>query len=78
MYKVKNDLFTFNDLLPIDLYHSFGELFSAFKRANKEIYLVGGCVRDLLLNKCPKDYDLCTNATPEEIAKMAKTEFTDK
>lgn len=70
MYKVKNDLFTFNELLPIDLYHSLGELFSAFKRANKEIYLVGGCVRDLLLNKCPKDYDLCTNATPDEIKKI--------
>lgn len=70
MYKVKNDLFTFNELLPIDLYHSLGELFSAFKRANKEIYLVGGCVRDLLLDKCPKDYDLCTNATPEEIKKI--------
>jgi tRNA nucleotidyltransferase (CCA-adding enzyme) len=70
MYKIKNDLFTFNELLPIDLYHSLGELFSAFKRANKEIYLVGGCVRDLLLDKCPKDYDLCTNATPEEIKKI--------
>ena len=70
MYKVKNDLFTFNELLPIDLYHSLGELFSAFKRANKEIYLVGGCVRDLLLDKNPKDYDLCTNATPEEIKEI--------
>ena len=70
MYKVKNDLFTFNELLPIDLYHSLGELFSSFKRASKEIYLVGGCVRDLLLDKCPKDYDLCTNATPEEIKEI--------
>jgi len=32
-----------------------------------ESYLVGGCVRDLLLNKAPKDWDLTTNAKPEEI-----------
>lgn len=32
---------------------------------NYEAYLVGGCVRDLLLQKAPKDYDIATNATPE-------------
>jgi len=35
--------------------------------AGYEAYLVGGGVRDLLLNKKPKDFDLVTNATPEEI-----------
>jgi len=33
-------------------------------------YLVGGCVRDLLLHVEPKDWDLTTNATPEEIAEI--------
>lgn len=32
-----------------------------------DAYLVGGCVRDLLLSRTPKDWDLTTNATPEEI-----------
>ena len=32
-----------------------------------EAYLVGGCVRDLILNKQPKDWDITTNATPEQI-----------
>ncbi len=32
-----------------------------------EAYLVGGCVRDLLRGKMPKDWDVTTNATPEEI-----------
>ena len=32
-----------------------------------EAYLVGGCVRDLLLHKKPKDWDVTTNATPEQI-----------
>ncbi|NLV77257.1 MAG: CCA tRNA nucleotidyltransferase, partial [Tissierellia bacterium] len=33
-------------------------------------YIVGGSVRDMLLNKAPKDYDIATNATPEEIEKV--------
>nr|MBA3733133.1 CCA tRNA nucleotidyltransferase [Patescibacteria group bacterium] len=32
-----------------------------------EAFLVGGCVRDLILNKTPKDWDVTTNATPEQI-----------
>ena len=31
-----------------------------------EGYLVGGCIRDLLLDKRPKDFDVATNATPEQ------------
>ncbi|WP_392562850.1 polynucleotide adenylyltransferase PcnB [Orbus sturtevantii] len=41
-------------------------------RLNKqgyEAYLVGGCVRDLLLGKVPKDFDITTNATPEQVQK---------
>ena len=30
-------------------------------------YLVGGCVRDLVLDKNPKDFDVVTDATPEQI-----------
>ncbi len=37
------------------------------EKAGFEAYLVGGCVRDLLLNKTPKDWDITTNAKPEEI-----------
>ena len=32
-----------------------------------EAFLVGGCVRDILMNREPKDWDLTTNAKPEEI-----------
>nr|WP_267380429.1 MULTISPECIES: polynucleotide adenylyltransferase PcnB [unclassified Gilliamella] len=42
-------------------------------RLNKqgyEAYLVGGCIRDLLLGKKPKDFDITTNATPEQIQKI--------
>ena len=33
-------------------------------------YLVGGCVRDMLLNRNPKDFDVATDAHPEEIRKL--------
>jgi poly(A) polymerase len=32
-----------------------------------QAYLVGGCVRDLLLNREPADYDVATDATPDEV-----------
>lgn len=37
------------------------------KGAGFEAYLVGGCVRDLLLGREPKDFDVATDATPEQI-----------
>lgn len=39
----------------------------ALENAGYEAYLVGGCTRDLLEGKTPKDWDLTTNATPPEI-----------
>ncbi len=35
-----------------------------------EAYIVGGCVRDILLDKAPNDYDVTTNALPEEIKEV--------
>jgi poly(A) polymerase len=40
--------------------------------AKFEAYLVGGCIRDLLLGKRPKDFDVATNATPEQVHKLFK------
>jgi poly(A) polymerase len=37
------------------------------QRSGFEAYVVGGAIRDLLLGKQPKDFDIATNATPEEI-----------
>lgn len=37
------------------------------KDAGYEAYLVGGCVRDLLLGHEPKDFDVATNASPEQV-----------
>ncbi|HZK27441.1 MAG TPA: CCA tRNA nucleotidyltransferase, partial [Thermoclostridium sp.] len=35
-------------------------------------YIVGGCIRDMLLNIKPKDYDICTSARPEQVQKLFK------
>ena len=40
--------------------------------AGYDSYLVGGGVRDLLLGKHPKDFDIATDATPEQIKKVFK------
>ena len=42
------------------------------QRNNFQAYLVGGCVRDLLCGIDPKDFDIATNATPNEIKKIFK------
>ncbi len=38
--------------------------------AGHEAYFAGGCVRDVLLGKSPKDFDIATDATPEEVQKI--------
>jgi len=43
---------------------------NTLEQAGYEAYAVGGCVRDSLLGKRPHDYDLCTNALPEETARL--------
>ena len=46
------------------------ELDKAFKKKGYELRIVGGAVRDLALGKDPKDIDLATDATPDEMEKV--------
>ena len=48
------------------------EIINKLQDHNYEAYLVGGCVRDLLANIKPKDFDIATNAEPKEIRKIFK------
>jgi tRNA nucleotidyltransferase (CCA-adding enzyme) len=48
---------------------------SALRKAGHEAYLVGGCVRDILIGREPKDWDLTTNATPEQIQAVFPESF---
>lgn len=58
--------------IEIPQYVLFG--INILKKNNFEAFLVGGCVRDYLLNKIPKDWDITTNAKPEEIIKVFNQE----
>lgn len=42
----------------------------SLQKAGFEAYIVGGAVRDLLLNRQPKDFDVATDATPEEVNRV--------
>lgn len=48
------------------------EIISALDKAGFEAYAVGGCVRDFILEREPYDWDITTNAKPEEIQKIFK------
>lgn len=47
-------------------------IFTTLTSNNYQVFLVGGCVRDILLNKQPHDYDITTSATPGEIYDLFK------
>ncbi len=47
--------------------HAALKVLYTLKEAGYEAYLVGGCVRDLLLGHEPKDFDVATNALPEQV-----------
>lgn len=48
---------------------------SGLRQAGFEAWVVGGCVRDLLLGRKPKDWDVTTNATPEQIQGLFENTF---
>ena len=55
--------------------NSIKELHALFTANGKQLFIVGGCVRDFLLNKEPKDWDLATDATPEETLDITKNKY---
>jgi poly(A) polymerase len=50
--------------------HNVKKVTQRLTETRYEAYLVGGGVRDLLLHKKPKDFDVATNATPEQVRKQ--------
>lgn len=61
----------FYDLIPNDV----KDLVSIFNENGYKLYVVGGAVRDFLLGKKPKDFDLATNATPEVINELLEGKY---
>ena len=57
-----------------------GEILNIYKKLQGggfEAFLVGGCVRNLMLKRDVKDWDLTTNAKPEDILKIFPNAFYD-
>ena len=52
--------------------NSIKELHELFKQHQKELYLVGGSVRDFIMDEKAKDFDLATNASPDDVLKILK------
>lgn len=48
------------------------DLHKLFQKNGNELYIVGGAVRDAIMGKKPKDFDLATDAFPEEVVKMVQ------
>ena len=46
------------------------KILKTLQKGGFEAYLVGGCVRDLVLSLSPKDFDVATSATPQEVEKL--------
>ncbi|GFZ08028.1 tRNA nucleotidyltransferase/polyA polymerase family protein [Actinidia rufa] len=46
---------------------------NGLKRKGFEVYLVGGCVRDLILKRTPKDFDIITSAELKEVIQVMRT-----
>jgi poly(A) polymerase len=46
------------------------DIIKRLRQEGYESYLAGGCVRDMLLRKSPQDYDITTNAKPDDIARI--------
>jgi len=62
-----------NQSLKLNVPKDVLDLHSLFKKNKRELYVVGGAVRDALLGQKPKDFDLATDAKPEEVVKILKS-----
>jgi poly(A) polymerase len=59
--RVKQDITIPDDILKIK---------DVFKKNGYKLYVVGGAVRDALLGKTPKDFDLATDAVPDDVERI--------
>ena len=59
-----------DDIADDDLNQDALRVISRLTRQGHEAYLVGGCVRDLLLGRQPKDFDVATSAHPRQVKRL--------
>jgi tRNA nucleotidyltransferase/poly(A) polymerase len=59
------------DIIP----ESIKDIHKIFQENGKKIYIVGGAVRDFLKGDTPKDFDLTTNALPDEVLSYLESKY---
>ncbi len=69
--KTKKNKPYFEDTIPNEVLR----VIESLEQSGFEAYLVGGCIRDLLMDIAPKDWDICTNATPDQIQSVFPDSF---
>src|SRR5208283_4076919 len=64
------------DLLPMsNAGQHAAEIVGALRERGHQAYFAGGCVRDLLLSREPADYDVATDATPQQVMQIFPQTF---
>ena len=58
--------------LKLNIPSDIKKIYKLFKKNGKQLFVVGGAVRDAILGSSPKDFDLATDAKPEEVEAIAK------
>ena len=61
----------YNEKIPKDAL----TIIETIEKAGFEAYIVGGCVRDLLMNRTPHDWDITTSAKPEQVKKIFRRTY---
>jgi tRNA nucleotidyltransferase/poly(A) polymerase len=70
--KTKYSIVEANNRLKLNIPTDILKIHNAFKKSGKKLYVVGGAVRDAILGQTPKDFDLATDAKPDEVLDIAK------
>lgn len=66
------DFLQFFRLKKVNIPKILQDFYKVFEKNGFQAYLVGGAVRDICLKKKPSDWDIATNATPQDVMKMFK------
>src|SRR2546423_1698189 len=64
-----------DDLILSDVRQLASDMVRTLRERGHRAYLVGGCVRDLLLEREPADYDLATDASPQQVMEIFPQTF---
>src|SRR5438093_12977115 len=57
-------------IVPDQIDSDAAKVVERLRRYDHKAYLVGGCVRELMLGRKPKDFDVVTSATPQDIKRL--------